>query len=391
MVAALLVFTVLRKLSADADNLISVYTFYLSRLFILIFSLLIFSYFHYSERSMMVINSLIGLMILLLFDPIHNLFGVGYFQLGFQDPDYYYTNVLFFFLYLMIAASFGIIKNYLDSYVTKNEELIYTLNIKNDLIELQRKEIETQNKELQNQNYSLESAVEDRTETVRKQFLQLEQFSFITAHNLRGPVARIIGLFNIIDKSSITARPTLEALNHMVTAAHDLDEIIGDLGSILSIQKGEEPEKVAISLDSFIQKIENRHIEPLEDLEFSIEKSILIKSIKSVPAYLDSILTNLFTNAIKYRSKDEPCVISIKINKEGGNYKITFKDNGIGFDSEKYNDKLFQPFQRFNLFEEGKGLGLFLIKTQVTALKGKVSLMSTEGNGTIVEIILPLE
>lgn len=51
MVAALLVFTVLRKLSADADNLISVYTFYLSRLFILIFSLLIFSYFHYSGKS----------------------------------------------------------------------------------------------------------------------------------------------------------------------------------------------------------------------------------------------------------------------------------------------------------------------------------------------------
>jgi signal transduction histidine kinase len=99
----------------------------------------------------------------------------------------------------------------------------------------------------------------------------------------------------------------------------------------------------------------------------------------------------LFSNAIKYKAQTQPSIVTILFTEGENEYRLIFEDNGLGFDSEKYADKLFQPFQRFNTHTEGKGLGLYLVKSQVDALGATISLTSKSGVGTKVDIVFPKE
>jgi signal transduction histidine kinase len=100
------------------------------------------------------------------------------------------------------------------------------------------------------------------------------------------------------------------------------------------------------------------------------------------PAYLESILLNLFTNAIKYQSPKRKLKIDIVSSNVDDFVILKFKDNGIGIDTEKYKDKLFKLYQRFHDNPDGKGLGLYLVKSQLEALGGSISIESKVDKGT---------
>jgi signal transduction histidine kinase len=109
----------------------------------------------------------------------------------------------------------------------------------------------------------------------------------------------------------------------------------------------------------------------------------------AVKSYLHSILYNLLTNAIKFRSPDRPLCVSVAARRENGYACIAFNDNGLGFDLEKYRTQVFGLYRRFHLHAEGKGLGLHLTKTQVEALNGSIKVESRVGEGTTFTICLP--
>jgi signal transduction histidine kinase len=108
-----------------------------------------------------------------------------------------------------------------------------------------------------------------------------------------------------------------------------------------------------------------------------------------VPAYLDSILSNLISNSIKYKADHRTPIILIATEENNSDATIIVHDNGIGFDSKLFNHKLFEPFQRFHTHKDGKGLGMFLVKTQVIAMNGTIVLTSEPDVGTHVIITLP--
>jgi signal transduction histidine kinase len=110
--------------------------------------------------------------------------------------------------------------------------------------------------------------------------------------------------------------------------------------------------------------------------------------IRSYKAYVYSILLNLISNAIKYRSKAAP-FIKISIIESPDGISIDIADNGMGIDIEKHKDDLFKPYKRFDQSQEGKGLGLFLVQSHVKALKGHIHVVSSLGKGTTFKIFLP--
>jgi hypothetical protein len=104
---------------------------------------------------------------------------------------------------------------------------------------------------------------------------------------------------------------------------------------------------------------------------------------------LRSILYNLISNGIKYRSPERKPVIHITSSSNDQWVKIVVEDNGLGIDMEAFGSKLFGLYKRFHTHTEGRGLGLFLVKLQVEALEGTIEVESTLHKGTTFTICFP--
>lgn len=212
----------------------------------------------------------------------------------------------------------------------------------------------------------------------------LEQFSYVVSHNLRAPVANILGICNAIDADMLQPAEQNRIIQNLSQSATKLDEVIVDLNRTLNIKKGvnEKKEKVIFSqvandiymtIGSFVEK-EKAKI----TWDFSeADEMITIKS------YVHSIFYNLISNSLKYHKPGVPPIIELSSRKKKNNIELFFRDNGLGIDLKKNGDKVFGLYKRFHLDKaEGKGMGLYLVKTQIEAIGGEISIKSEVDNGT---------
>lgn len=251
--------------------------------------------------------------------------------------------------------------------------------------------IEKQNAEIRQRNENLKLEVDKRTKELVEYNQQLEQFAFISAHNLRAPVARILGLGHLLDLLPLDADAKERKLvyDKMVQAAGDLDRVVSDLNTILEIKKNSTSVVAEVNLDRQLHLIKLNLEKEIEDTQTEIKIDFSkVNVIHTVKPYLDSILINLISNAIKYRCPDRPPVINLKTELRGGYVCLIIQDNGLGIDLSAHGDKIFTLYNRFHSHVEGKGLGLYLVKTQVTALGGRIEVESEVDNGITFYIYL---
>ncbi|WP_026764557.1 PAS domain-containing sensor histidine kinase [Sediminibacterium salmoneum] len=218
----------------------------------------------------------------------------------------------------------------------------------------------------------------------------LEQFAYIVSHNLRAPVANIIGVTNLYKMSDIEASEKLVLINALNQSAVALDNVIKDLGLILQIRREVNEQKTFIRFSDIILEI-SQSIENLiksEKVVFELNFSE-VDQITSIKSYIYSIFYNLVSNSIKYRQPQVNPLIKIKSTVVDNQIVIYFSDNGLGIDLKKNKDAVFGLYKRFHTHIEGKGMGLFMIKTQVETLGGKISIRSELNRGTEFKIELP--
>ncbi len=262
----------------------------------------------------------------------------------------------------------------------------------NEELSAQSESMEHRNIELENIKTTLEQRVEERTTVLQKlneelidQNTQLEQFAFITAHNIRGPVARIKGLVNLLHTGD-------ENLVDLLTASvNNLDEVISDLSSVLSIRKGLGNLAERVELKSQLQLT----IKMLTDEITKVGGDVNINQFQKVYVdglrpYIHSIFYNLIHNALKYSSPDRPVHIVCSTVISDERLKIIVEDNGIGIDMRYAKGKIFKLYQRFHPEVAGKGFGLFLTLTQVEAMGGSIAVESKLNEGTRFIIDLPV-
>ncbi|TND10248.1 MAG: PAS domain-containing protein [Bacteroidetes bacterium] len=218
----------------------------------------------------------------------------------------------------------------------------------------------------------------------------LEQFAYIISHNLRAPVTNILGISNLLREVDVNAEERRKCMDGLVLSVKKLDEVIIDLNHILQVRReitekrervrfSDVVENVKISISNLIQK-ENAII----FTEFNgIDEIVTLKS------YLNSIFYNLILNSIKYRMPDACPIIRITGRKEEGRIFLSFRDNGLGIDLEAQGNKIFGLYKKFHFHTEGKGMGLYMVKTQVETLGGKISVKSKLNHGT--EFLVELE
>ena len=211
----------------------------------------------------------------------------------------------------------------------------------------------------------------------------LRQFSYITSHNLRAPLSNLIGLLNLIDELPIENNELQQIIDGFSKSTFLLNETISDLGKVVIIRDNPSIEKQNILVLESLKNVFNQinililNINPTFDLMISDTDSVY-----SNKAYFESILLNLLTNAIKYKSENLPLKITIKITETLDYSVLTFIDNGIGIDTEKYKEKLFGLYQRFHNYPDSKGLGLYLVKSQIESMGGQIAIESAINQGT---------
>ncbi|HEX8530406.1 MAG TPA: HAMP domain-containing sensor histidine kinase, partial [Cytophagales bacterium] len=225
---------------------------------------------------------------------------------------------------------------------------------------------------------------------LNRQNQQLQQFGYITSHTLRGPVATILGLLNLLDKDDLGSPANAGIVGYLSDTATRLDGILHDLVKVLDYQKNYQATYEEVVLADVLADVQARLAPATEAANARIVADLDgAARIWSVRDYIQSIFHNLLSNAIKYRSPKREPLVHITARTEGGWVVFTFADNGLGIDLQQHGHRLFGMYSRFHFHTEGKGLGLYLVKTQVEALNGKIDIQSTEGEGTVFAVRLP--
>lgn len=292
------------------------------------------------------------------------------------------------------------VNNNPEQHPSKKPDYIFEQNAelqaRNRELEEAKKIIEQQHAELVRYSENLEHEINLRAKDLLKsnqelveQNHQLEQFAFITAHNLRAPVARIQGLAAILGLTKDDAEKQL-VIEKMIDSSRELDRVIHDLAKILEIKRGSVENFEIVNLYDKMDRITSMLQDQIKKTKAVIRCNFdSVKKIFSLPQYIESILYNLISNAIKYKFPDRAPEITIDSLKNDEVIQIIVKDNGIGLEVNKHKEKIFGLYQRFHDHVEGKGMGLHLVKTQVESLGGKIEIESVPNIGTTFVITFP--
>lgn len=211
----------------------------------------------------------------------------------------------------------------------------------------------------------------------------LQEFAYIVSHNLRSPVASLMGLTDLAGNRMDQPELLSQVIDRMKKSAEELDAIIKDLNTILSSKKNLGHQREEVNLHKLLEGIVNllKHELDLQSGTISIDL-VDVHTLYTVKAYLHNIFYNLIHNALKYRHPDRPPAIAITANSTGNRIQFEVKDNGMGIDLDRWGDKLFNLYQRFHTHIEGRGIGLYLVRSQVESLGGHITVDSTIGEGT---------
>ncbi len=204
-----------------------------------------------------------------------------------------------------------------------------------------------------------------------------QEYTYIISHKLRAPVANLLGLVNLYDKKEPLNPRNTVLIDHIQNAVIDLDEIARDLNALLQVTQNISEKKDWVRFEQAAKKAVEGMNEQMEKTEASLKYDFsAVEQIYTIPSYLESILQHTLSNAIKYCSADRKPFIELSTKDLGDKILLSIKDNGLGIDLDKYGEHLFNLYARFHHHVDGKGIGLYLIKSQVETLGGYVEVES---------------
>jgi PAS domain S-box-containing protein len=212
----------------------------------------------------------------------------------------------------------------------------------------------------------------------------LEQFGYIISHNLRAPVANILGIENILYDPELSNDDRLMLRKGLHESVVGLDNIVKDLSQILQVKDEIHGTKERVQFSVLVENV-RISLQNLIVGDFDIEIRADFSELDEflcLKSFMYSIFYNLIFNSIKYRRQDIRAIIVITSRRLDDGFELIFSDNGMGFDLEKQGDQVFGLYKRFHANIEGRGMGLYMVKKQVEALGGKIRLKSELNRGS---------
>jgi len=215
-----------------------------------------------------------------------------------------------------------------------------------------------------------------------KQNEKLINFTHIVSHDIRSHTSNLSMILDLYEETE-DKNEQKEYFNMLKQSTNKLSETIFYLNETVAIQSGIKNEKTFLNLEKEIEKalVGINAIVKTSNAKIFIHVSPEIE-ILAIQSYLESIIFNLLTNAIKYKSPERNPVISITAEKRADEIKLSIADNGIGIDLEKNKDKIFGMYKTFNGNPDAVGLGLFMVKNHIESMGGRIEIDSQVNVGT---------
>jgi signal transduction histidine kinase len=239
----------------------------------------------------------------------------------------------------------------------------------------------------------LELELNNSYKVATEQNNRLLNFSYIVSHNLRMHAVNIHSLLELINESD-SVEDKLELIAHLHTTSEQLNETMHHLNDVVAMQNTLGLEIKPLLLSEYIS-----HTTSLLKTKIDEKKALIHNNVPDSvvinynPAYLDSILLNFLSNAVKYSHQDRtpevtisctPCSDSESLHR----WVLEIADNGMGIDLEQNKEKLFGMYKTFHGNKDAKGIGLFLTKYQIEAMGGRVDVSSIVNEGTTFRIFI---
>lgn len=223
-------------------------------------------------------------------------------------------------------------------------------------------------------------------EVTNDQNKRLMNFAQIVSHNLRSHSGNLNMLIDFM-KTEQDESARKELLHMFERATSNLEATISHLAEVVSmnhsLNDGFRVSNLKAVVDNAVDNVHALLKKVDGTCQIGLSREVLVTVI---PAYLDSTILNLLTNAIKYRSKERTLKISITEEKQGDFVLLSIQDNGSGIDLEKNGDQIFGMYKTFHANTDARGIGLFITKNQVEAMGGKITVESALGQGSTFKV-----
>lgn len=233
--------------------------------------------------------------------------------------------------------------------------------------------------------------IDELFKKTEKQNDRLMNFAHTITHNLRSQVGSVNSFIELMELDN-TDLVNDEVFRYLKIASKRLSETVVHLSDIAVGDEFDEEDYESLDLKPIaaecVESIIN--FEELNDIDiqYHIPEGFRVDAIKG---YLESILHNLITNAIKYRDPEKSPFVNISAGKmDDENTWFSVEDNGLGLDLEKYRSKLFGLYTTFHKHEDSSGIGLFVTKNQILAMDGGIEVESEPGIGSTFKVTLPV-
>jgi PAS domain S-box-containing protein len=237
-------------------------------------------------------------------------------------------------------------------------------------------------------NKEAEKELNDSFNLVTEQNKRLLNFSYIVSHNLRSHTSNIASIMSLIETSESDDERN-EMLLHLKSVSNSLNETMLHLNEVINIRTNLNLISEPLNLLQYVETaqitlstaISNQNVTVLNEIANDV-------IINYNPAYLESVLYNILSNAIRYNHPERNPIITFKWLIEDEMKVLEISDNGVGIDLVKNADKIFGMYKTFSNNPESKGIGLFITKNQIEAMNGTITVASKPNVGTTFKIYI---
>ncbi|WP_339880650.1 PAS domain-containing sensor histidine kinase [uncultured Algoriphagus sp.] len=251
-------------------------------------------------------------------------------------------------------------------------------------------EREIAKRKLQEFNSALEAEmakVKTYTKQIESKNKELEEFSYVAAHDLKAPVTNIKILSDMINAETIIDEQSNEVFGKLKNSIEQLNKTVVSLNDVISFKSTLGYKKEKLNFGEIFDEIKESITEQLVKSKATINADFSeCPKIEYPVLHLKSILQNLLTNAVKYRDPDKTLIIQVKTTAYNGSVCLSVKDNGMGFDASRYSEKVFGLFKRLHTGVEGMGVGMYIVKSIVDSHGGRIEVESKPQEGALFNV-----